>query len=219
MRIVRVLSLVGLVASLSLAVDSGSAWAGKATTADKEKELPKIELTNISEFDSVFSKAKTIQDTLDQNHADLATSREKLNTTLGIATDAPLATALADLKTKASGKIKVAMKGGRPSLEPSEAVPDNVKAGIDAANALLDQAEKTVATAKQLLPEATSLVGACADFPGKIPGLVSDPVAVVKVTKTVGQDIKAIAATPDRINRMIADVEAMFNDVKGAFIG
>jgi hypothetical protein len=220
MRILRVVSALGVLALASLPLISADAWAGKAAApaAGEEKELPKIEMTGISQFDSVFSRAKTIQDTLDTSHGDLQKSRENVKGTLGIATDAPLATAFADLKTKAQGKVKVAMKGNRPALEATDAVPDNVKAGIDATNQLLDQAEKTAMTAKGLVPEATELIAATADFPSQIPGLAKDPMAAAKATKTVAANLKTIKGTPERISRMVTDVESIYSDVKAAFM-
>lgn len=198
-----------------------TAFAGKAkdTTSStaKEEELPKIVMTGISEFDSVFSKAKTIQDSLDTAHSDLSTAQQHLATELGLANTATVKEALADLQSKAAGKIKVAMKGNRPSLSASDAVTPDVQKGIDAANALFDTAEKTADTAKGLLPQSQELITACIDFPSKVPGLVNDPVAAAKALKTVGADVKAVKGTPDRINRLASDVETMWNDVKGTF--
>lgn len=216
MRLSRLLLGLCLVTS-TVALSDVAFAAKKEAGASKAEELPTIEMTGLSELDSVFSKAKAIHETLDTTHAELTTSREKMNVSLGIATDAPVKTALADLNTKAGGKLKVAMKGNAPSLAATDAVPDNVQAGIDATNEMFGQAEKTGMKAKELLPEAEALVGACADFPGKVPDLVSDPLALAKALKTVNANVKAVRMTPEHINRIVSEVEMVWNDVKAVF--
>ncbi|MFZ5481283.1 MAG: hypothetical protein ACOZNI_31275 [Myxococcota bacterium] len=210
-RLARIAGLSLLALALAHAPD---ALAGKK---DAPAELPKIEATGIAEFDSVFMKAKAIHDSLDTEDKNLKEARAAIATALGVAEDAPLATALEDLKKKANGKIKVALKGATPRLEPSEAVPENVQKGIEAVNKLLDASEHAVATGKELVPQAKELATAVAGFPAKVPGLVSDPMEVPKKSKIVGQDVKATQATPDRIDRLVKTCEGTFNDVKAAF--
>lgn len=187
--------------------------AATATTPD----LPVIEMTNIAEFDSVFSKAKTIQDSLTSAKTELSTARSNLNTALGAATDAPLKTALADLNTKAGGALSVAMEGARPKLTAKDAVPANVQTGIDAANGLFSAGEKTVTTAKAMVPQVQELVAACAAFPGQVPSLVKDPMAAAKSLKVVNNNLKAIKGTPGYIDALVAEVDGIWTDVKATF--
>ena len=150
-------------AGLSLAAPV--ALAGEKAPAAEEKALPKIEKSGIAEFDTVFMKARAIHDTLDAEDKTLTGARTNVNSVLGVATDAPLATAFADLKTKANGKLKIALKGTVPRLEASDALPDNAQKGLDAANSLVDAAVHAIASGKELEPEAKALAAAVVEFP------------------------------------------------------
>ncbi len=196
-----------------------AAEAGPKATkgAAAKDELPKIEPTGISEFDSVFMKAKAIHDTLDTEDAKLKEARKALATTLGIAEDAPVKTALDDLKGKANGKIKAVMNGKTPRLQPSEAVPDNVQAGIDAVNKLLDASEQMIDKGAELYPQSKELAAAAAAFPAKLTTMGLDPMKLMEASKKVGNNVKATGATPERVDRMVKTSEGVFTDVKGTF--
>jgi hypothetical protein len=211
----RIPFLIGLsLATLSFA-HAPEAFAAKATSAQQD-ELPKIVVTGIAEFDEVFMKAKSIHDSIDAETSTLKSAHTDINTTLGLAADAPLKSALDDLKTKAGGKIKVAMKGTTPRLEPSEAVPENVQKGIDAVNKLIDASEHAVETGEGLVPQAKEVASAAAGFPAKLPTVVKDPKQLLDARKKVTDDVKATVATPDRIDRLVTECKATFDDVKAA---
>lgn len=202
---------------LSLALLAApEALAGKKDK-DAAEELPKIVETGIAQFDGVFMKAKAIHDTLDTQDTNLKTARESINTALGVATDAPVATALADLKTKASGKISVALEGTTPKLKPADGIPDNVKTGIDATNTLVDAAVAAIKAGKDLVPQVTELVNATKAFPGQVPSLISNPMEAAKALKVVTADVKAVAGTPARIDRLVKTCEQVFTDIKSTF--
>lgn len=209
-RIALVLSLVGLTTT--------TAYAAKKS-GDTAPTYVAIEMTGVAQFDEVFAKAKAIHDSLTTQETDLKTARTNVNSALGVATDAPLATALADLKTKAAGKIKVGMNGTMPKLEAGEAVPENVQKGIDSVNGLITVSGKTAETVAGLVPQAEALVVACKDFPAQVPSLVTDPMAALKATKIVANDIKAVGQTPGRLKALGDAAVAIFNDVKAAFAG
>lgn len=203
---------------LSLALLSApEAFAGKKDKGAAADELPKIEATGIAQFDDVFMKAKTIHETLDAQDTNLKTARASINTALGVATDAPLATALADLKTKAAGKVKVAMNGTTPKLEPADGLPDNAKAGLDATNVLVDAAAAAVKAGKDLVPQVQQLVAATQAFPGQVPSLITNPLEAAKALKVVTADVKAVAGTPARIDRLVQTCEQVFTDLKTTF--
>jgi hypothetical protein len=215
----RLALFVGLsLVTLSLA-HPPEALAAPKKEQKEEKALPQIVETGIAEFDSVFMKAKAIHDTLDGEDKKLKEAREQISIALGVATDAPLKTALADLNTKAGGKLKVALEGGTPKLQASEAVPENVQKAMDAVNKLIDVSAGAASKGKELYPQAQELAKAAADFPGKLPNLVSDPMELAKKTKVVTTDVKVTAATPERVDRLVKSVDGTFADVKGAFGG
>ncbi len=191
-----------------------------ALAAPKAKEpdpLPVIVLTKISEFDAVFGEAKGIQDDLKSETTNLKTARKSTTDALGVAEDAPLDTAFAELQKKAEHKIKVINEGGVPKLNPDKMLPENVQTGITAVNGLIDAANHTISTAGSLKTNAVRLAGACAAFPGQVPGLVKNPMEVLSKGKVVGDDVKATSALPDRLQLLIDEASKIVSDVSTAF--
>lgn len=218
MRLSRfLLGLTLVTATITVTDDAFAKKKDDSAAAATTPDLPVIEMTNIPEFDGVFSKAKTIQDSLNSAKTELSTARGNLNTALGAATDAPLKTALADLNTKAGGALSVAMDGAKPSIKAKDAVPENVQTGIDAANGLFTAALNTVTTAKNMVPQVQELVSACTAFPGQVPGLIKDPMAAAKSLKVVNNNLKAIKGTPAYIDALVTEVDGIWNDVKSVF--
>lgn len=195
-------------------------FTGVALAGPKAKEadpLPVIVLTGISEFDGVFGQAKDIQDKLKTETETLKQARVDTAAALEVAADSPLETAFAELQKKAEHKIKVISEGGIPKLNPDAAVPDNVQKGIDAVNGLVAAANRTVSTATGLKADAVQLASACSAFPGKVPGLVKNPMEVMSKGKVVGDDTKATSALPDRLQLLIDQGGKIVTDVQAAF--
>lgn len=210
----RILATAALSASLILPAVAIAGKAATTTTTD-----PLIVLTGITQFDGVFGQGKDIQDKVIAQTTTLQTARANVNTALGVATDAPLATALGDLSTKAEKKITVAMNGTMPKLTPDAALPDNVKAGVDSVNGLIDAGKATVDTCLGLKKDAEQLVAASAAFPAQLPSLVTNPLEVAKKLKTVNDAIKGVVALPKRIDAMVAEVDGIVKDIQAVFGG
>jgi hypothetical protein len=200
------------VSALALAAVSTPALAGKAATTE-------IQMTGISAFDPTFTSAKDIQGKVTGQTTTLHSARANVNTAIGVATDAPLATALADLSKKAEKKISVAMEGSMPKLNPDAALPDNVKAAVDSVNGLVEAGNDTVTACTGLKNDATQLVSAIAGFPGQLPSVVKNPMELPKATKIVGDNAKIIGEFPKQIDALVAEVEGIYSDVKSAFGG
>lgn len=213
----RSLILAGfLMAGLSLSL-APRAHAGKPPAGAKEEKIPLITMTGVSAMDGVFGEGRDIQVKLDGENKHLKEGRGNLNTALGVATDAPVATALAGLKASANGKLKIVLAGRVPHLQPSDAVPENVQKGVDAVNHLTDDADKAATTAVGLKGDAVRVFEACKDFPGKLPSLVSNPMELPKATKITADNVKAISDFPKYIDRIAADVDGIFKDVGTVF--
>lgn len=214
--------LLALLVTAPLVVTEADAAPKKeaAGATDEAGKYPKIGMTGIAQFDEVFTPAKEIQDTLDSQKKDVTDARTRLNTALGVATDTPFKTAIADLSAKAEHKVKVVMKGKTPVLEPSQAVPDNVQAGLDAVNKLMEACERTVSSGQDLTTRAQDLITKASAFPGQVPQVVTgDPVAAAKALKQVNANVKAMGTTPERIKMLGAEALAMMKDVQDAFAG
>jgi hypothetical protein len=206
----RFLAVSALTASVLLPV---SALAGKTAT------VPEIQTTGISAFDPTFTQAKDIHAKVTGEATNIHTARDNATKLLGAATDAPFATALADLKGKAEGKIKVAMSGTMPKLSPDAALPDNVKQGVDAVNGLVDAGGHAVDTCVGLKKDAEQLVAAVKGFPGQLPSLVSNPLELPKKTKIIADNVTAVGHIPTEIDDLVKEVEGLYKDISGAFGG
>lgn len=176
-----------------------------------------IKDTGIAEFDEVFAKARDLQGSINTQNKTMVEGRGNVNSALGVAADAPLKTALEDLKTKANGKLKIVLEGRVPHLKADEAVPENVQKGMDAVNNLTDSSDKTQTTADEMAPQAQALVDATKDFPGKVPGLVKNPMEVGKKTGLVNKNVKAVAQLPEKVQQLKTEAQGVVTDVSAVF--
>lgn len=197
---------------------------GGDDAAQEEKSYPVIEATGIAEFDPTFMRAKAIHDTLDTTKARLVSSNKSLAAALALPETTSLDQALSELKTKANGKIKVAMNGKTPKLTPSEAVPPEIQTAIDAVNKMVDDMSAALGQLEQLPGEATAVVAACKDFPSQLgPDLLAKnnlkATDILKVTKLVKADMSAVTATPQRLADVTGQILGLFSKVQSVFAG
>jgi hypothetical protein len=217
---------LGLGAVLAFGVRDAEAKKDKEadTTAEASTEAPaSIQTTGIKEFDDVFTKAKDMHTTLDSAQAKLKSANDNVNTTLGLAAGTPFKTALADLKTKADGKIKVAMNGSTPTLSVEDGVPDNVKAAVDATNTAITDVTTTIASLAALPDQAKALTTECQAFPGKLNAsmITASGLKVTdlpKVTKTLKSNVVIVSQTPDRAKAVVDEATGMIGSVSSAFV-
>jgi len=203
-----------VVVALALASTPAFAKKGEAPPDPCKVTAPTIEQTGIPEMDAVFSKARTIQDTVASQTTEMCTARTNLNTALGVATDAPVKTALEDLKAKASGKLQVALDGAVPKILPADDAPDNVKTAIEAVNKLIGASTEASKETIGLVPEAQSLAKTAAAFPMKVPTMKVEGVDIPTAIKVVGEDVKAMKLLPNQIQGLTAEMQNLYTDVK-----
>jgi len=207
---------------------SPTADAGLFGNKDKDKteesaddgaaEAVEIADTGIAAFDDVFGEVRTIHETLDRASQQLADANSGIATALGLSADTPLATALADLKDKAAGNIEVAMDGGKPSLKASDAVPENVQAGIDAVNAAVTNVTATVGDLAALPDQVKGLVEKSKAMPAQLkdPAIISGVPKgdLLKIPKTLKNNTKALTSTPDKVTSVTSEMTGFVDAVK-----
>jgi hypothetical protein len=209
---------------------STDAWAGKSktteTTAAATPTYEPVEMatTNIPSFDTFFDTAEAPLNTLIDIHKNLDTAQANLNTSLGLTAGTPFATALADLKAKAEGKITVAMDSqAMPTLSAAEGMPANVQTSLDAFNASIAAINTAVGQIATLTPQIVTLAGqvppliASAPTEAKNAGLsVTKIPSAVSAAKNNGDLIlagqTAVTATATAIATMSTDVKAAFSN-------
>lgn len=227
MRSVRFLLAIALVSTGVMAFsddafakkDKGTETAG--TVTNPFEGIPDIKDSGITDFDPTFTEAAGIQTSLKTTYTNLDGARKDLNTALGVATDAPFKTALEDLKTKAAGKLTIAMEGTTPKLKASDAVPENVQKGLDAVNGLVDKGQAAVTEVVGLVDKVKSLGTTAAAFPAKIPGMLGTltPELAKTAPAIVKDNVKAIKAMPGQIDAIKGIVTGLLEDIKSVFAG
>jgi hypothetical protein len=217
--------MVGLVLGSAAFAMVSPAEAKKTSSSSTETDpfegVADIIACGIAEFDSVFTEAGRLQKEMKTSYQNVKDAKTNVNTVLGVATDAPVATALADLQAKAAGKLKVVMNGTTPKLEAKDAIPDNVQKGLDAVNNLVDIGKKTADSVLAMKDKVVALGQQAAGFPMKVPTMLGSLSAdqVKTTSKIVGDNVKSIKAMPGQIESISSQVTSIFNDIKTAFGG
>lgn len=216
-------SLFGFFAASLFALSlSGSSLAG-GKDKGAEPKYPEIKLVSISQFDGVLGDAKGIHDSLAAMETKLQNANKSLAATLKLPETTSVEDSLAELKKRANNKINVGLEKGRvPKLTASDAVPSDVSEGIDAVNKMMDDMAASLEQAEAMPPKVAELITAAKAFPGQINAdLLKQnnlaPTDLPKVTKTLGADVKAIEATPERIKGVTDQTMGMFSKVQSAF--
>lgn len=195
--------------------------SGGVMAKDKEG-YPEIKLVKIQQFDPTLSDAKSIHDSLFVMETKLKDANKGLAKTLNLPETTSVDECLTELKKRANGKVRVAMKGRVPKLEPSDAIPSDVQAGIDAVNGMMDDLEAGLTQVEAMPPKVNELIGSAKSFPGQLNAdLIKQnnlaPTELPKIAKTLGADVKAIEATPERIKGVTDQTMNLFSKVQSTF--
>jgi hypothetical protein len=178
-------------------------------------------MVGIADVDNVFQQAvEPLQIIRDTRNA-IDNVGKNLGTALGLAEGAPLADALADLKTKAEGKINVAVgEGGMPTLAASDAVPANVQTAIDAVNSSMREISalvpKLASMPDQFKQIATS---AAAINPQSLISSGVKPLEAPKMMKTISANLKVLSGAPAEITGLIKSIDDLKSSISSSFGG
>ena len=193
---------IALSALLALSALSAPAFAGGSSSADaltelREAELPEIAETGITAFDSVFMKAKAIDDTLDKVQGRILGAQDNIAVAVGLPAGTPIRMTMWELKQKAGGPVTVEMVDGKPQLAVGGAGADQAKAMLDAVNSGAADLAKIPGDMAEIPKQVQELVAACQGFPAQLnPGLLAEagmnPLQLPKIAKTLANNIKAV---------------------------
>lgn len=191
-----------------------------AALADK---LPEIRKTGIQELDPTFMKAKAIHDDLDTVQSSLKTANKNLATTLALPANTSLSDSLKELKKRGNNKIETVLEDGKwPKLKATDAVPSDVSAGIEAVNGLIDALKTSESTLRDMPAASKAVVSSAEKLPSKVglQTLTSNNIPITKLPSTakkVKNDIKAVKATPQRVERVTKQTANMATQVLEVF--
>jgi len=195
---------------IATAVFSGNAFAD---------DMLAIETTNVASIDSVFSPISSIHTKLSDTQTQLGTIEENIRTALGVATDAPLETALADFKAQAGDALSLTMDGTMPKLTVADAAPQNIKDGVTALQTAFTDLNTIVTTLPTLADDAMAVVTAAQGLdPKALAGEIkSSGQKLGKTLKLVNSNRKATQQTPDHIQTTLGSATGLMDSLVAPF--
>lgn len=203
--------VIALTATLTMgwSVDAEAGKKDKGTEA-AETEGAGLEIveTGLADVDSFFAAAKAPIDTISNTKNVVNRINTDLATALGLAEGTPLADAMADLKTKAEGKVSVAMDGAMPKLEASDGVPENVSNAVGALNSALAELGQVISGLEALPEQFATLVAEAQKFtdPNTLKGMVSNPLLATKAVPKISKNIKALGDAKTEAEELVKSI-------------
>ena len=194
------------------------AATGEAAADPAAVETVTIEVTGVADVDAIFQPAGDILNSVITARTAIDSLGTNLTTALGLPAGTPFKDALADLKTKAEGKVTIAMDGDMPKLAAADGIPANVQAAIDAVNGGMANI-MTAATALTAVPDkAMEIVNAAKGVnPSSLAGV--NPTKIPKITKQLAGNIKILTTTPEEAKALINSIGQLKADLSASFSG
>jgi hypothetical protein len=210
---VRFVSALAFALSLSLIAapeafakpkpDDGAA----APAAADAYAIPEMKITKIPEIDSFFETAKAPITSLVNTRKMVDAAKDRINTSLGLATGTSFSDALANLNNKAGAMVSIATNTGKmPALHAKDAVPPDIQHAIDEFNGAMADLDTASDQLKQVTGELTTLAQQASELPGKVPdaaksaGLsMTDQIAA---TKNTGTNVKTVGGAKDEAEKL-----------------
>ncbi len=202
------------------ATDSeGSGEEMTEEAAEEEAEELVIEMTGVADIDDIFTKANAPIESLRDARMKIENISPSLIQALGLTEGTPFSDALSDLMEKAEGKINLAIsEQGVPSLEPSDAVPENVSSAIDAVNQGVSDATAAIAELSEIPAQIQEVIAAAQSFnPKSLIDSGVKPLEAPKLMKTIASNLKVLGQVKDEPEAVVSAMTQLTDDLKSAF--
>ena len=195
-------SAIAVAAALAMAAP-GPALAKKKK---KKKKAAHVQLTGVKSLDRVFKPLKKIDQKVTKAQKNRRKGKESINAALGLKKGTSLPAAISHLKKEAAGKVRVKMKGGSPTLEATDALPPDIREGVEAVNVLLKSYPTAVKELAGVPKQATKLVKQAKALPKALKSeLTSNPTQAITILRNVGtvkDNIKVATQLPKRATKV-----------------
>ena len=221
-------ALVGL-AALALALQPGDALAkGKGKGKGKSKggakaKSSQVELTGNHSLDAVFKQLKTLDQAVTGAEHSRSSGKHNMTTAMGLPKDAKLSTVVKHVQAQSQGKVKIAMNGGKPQLQASDALPEKLKTEIEAINGALTDYADAIKNVSKIPKEAAQLSKKVQTFPADFKKeVMSNPLGAVSLLKDLGtikDNIKVAKGLPKRATTVTKELNADIKVIVTAFGG
>lgn len=199
--------------------EGGSDEMVEEAAAEEEAADLTIEMTGVADIDNIFTKANAPIESLRSARMKIENISPSLVQALGLTEGTPFSDALADLMEKAEGKINLAIsEQGMPSLEPGDAVPENVSSAINGVNQGVSDATAAVAELAQIPAQIQEVIAAAQSFnPKSLIDSGVKPLEAPKLMKTISSNLKVLGMVKDEPEAVVSAMTQLTEDLKSAF--
>jgi hypothetical protein len=176
-----------------------------------------IERIGLPSCDAVFAKVSAIDERLTRARRMLGESKRELTEALMLGRDSSLQDALAELKARAGGQLKVTMEGPLPRLESKSQAPAELQASIDAVNAMIEGIGTSIVELRGIPAEAAGLATKAAKIPkqfkadAKAAGM--KPTQIPAKLKILKSNIEITAAIPEKAKSVVERMNDLVSTV------
>lgn len=203
---------VAMTLSLGFAADAEAKKNKDESAESAGGDALELQDSGIDSVDELFAKAKAPIDTIRNAREKVDGVAPNLNKALDLPEGTPFADALADLKSKAEGKIEVAMDGDTPKLQAADGMPANVQAAIDGLNTGVSEAVAATLKLAEVPAQVQEVIAAAKAFD---PTSIKPVTAVPKATKALGNNMKVLGKAPAEVEALVGSVDQMKKDLLG----
>ena len=193
----------------------------------KKKKAPTtIVMTGVKSFDKVFKQAKKANKKLRAAQSDLRDSKQALRSALKLSKKSTYVDGLKELKRRAKGKVRLYVNKGQLQLKASDAVPTDVKNGVEAVNRLTKTIPSSIRNLKSVTVESTKMFKKARKFPSNlrrelgsqgIDGLIDLVFKAPKITKKTVRNVRVISAMPKRAGKTSKELVQISSTIKDIF--
>ncbi len=205
------------------------AFLGMPDIADAKKSKKKkkgaghVQLTGVKSLDKVFKPLKKLDKTVTKAQKARRNGAASISTALGLQKGTSLNAAMTHLRNEAAGKVKVTLSGGKPQLKASDALPPDIKAGIEATNTVIQSYIEATTSLAKVPKQANKLVKQAKAMPKQLKSdLLSNPAQAITIAKNLGvvkDNIKIATQIPKRSVRVTKNLNKDLKIIVSAFGG
>lgn len=189
----------------------------------KKKGKPHVQLTGVKSLDKVFKPLKKLDKSITKAQKSRRNGSASINTALGLKKGTSLPAAMKHLQREAQGKVKVSLKGGKPQLKASDALPPDIKAGVEAVNTVISSYATSIQELAKAPKQAQKLVKQAQALPKQLQSeLTSNPTQAISIVRNLGvvkDNIKIAAELPKRATKVTKNLNKDLKIMVSAFGG
>ena len=212
-------TLIAALALLFVVVTPDDALAkgkkGKKAKGKEKQEEFQVGLVGNKTMDGVFKELKELNHVVSGAEKARASGKHNMTIAMGLPKDAKLSTVVKHVQAQGQGKLKIAMNGGKPQIQASDALPEKLKLEVEAINGALHDYTDAIKNVAKIPKEAAQLSKKVQSFPAEFKkDVMSNPLGAVSLLKDLGtikDNIKIAKGLPKRSTTV---TKALNSDIK-----